>query len=147
MINCGIDWAEAHHDVALVDDAGKTLTKVRVSADAAGFSRLLEVIVEQGGSPEVTPVAIETDKNLSVVALAAAGFRVYPINPRAVARYRERHVQSGGKSDPGDAIVLANILRTDRHCIGGCRRSASTPWRSRRWPVNTRRPSGPGTRR
>jgi transposase len=109
MINCGIDWAEAHHDVALVDDAGKTLTKVRVGADAAGFSRLLEVIVEQGGSPEVTPVAIETDKNLSVVALAAAGFRVYPINPRAVARYRERHVQSGGKSDPGDAIVLANI--------------------------------------
>jgi transposase len=115
MINCGIDWAEAHHDVALVDDAGKTLTKVRVSADAAGFSRLLEVIAEQGGSPEATPVAIETDKNLFVVALAAAGFSVYPINPRAVARYRERHVQSGGKSDPGDAIVLANILRTDRH--------------------------------
>jgi transposase len=110
-----IDWAEAHHDVALVDDAGKTLTKVRVGADAAGFSRLLEVIAEQGGSPEATPVAIETDENLFMVALAAAGLSVYPINPRAVARYRERHVQSGGQSDPGDAIVLANILRTDRH--------------------------------
>jgi hypothetical protein len=39
---------------------------------------------------------------------------VYPINPRAVARYRERHGQAGGKSDPGDAAVLAHILRTDK---------------------------------
>ncbi|HET9870982.1 MAG TPA: IS110 family transposase [Propionibacteriaceae bacterium] len=115
MITCGIDWAEAHHDIALVDELGKTVTKVRVSADAAGFAQLLQLIAEHGGCQTGTPVAIETDKNLFVVALAAAGFTVYPINPRAVARYRERHVQSGGKSDPGDAIVLANILRTDRH--------------------------------
>src|SRR6185312_17286385 len=31
------------------------------------------------------------------------------------ARYRERYGQAGGKSDPGDAAVLAHILRTDRH--------------------------------
>jgi hypothetical protein len=37
-----------------------------------------------------------------------------PVQP-AVARYRERYGQAGGKSDPGDAVVLANILRTDRH--------------------------------
>jgi transposase len=115
MITCGIDWAEAHHDIALVDELGKTVTKMRVSADAAGFAQLLQLIAEHGGCPTATPVAIETDKNLFVVALAAAGFTVYPVNPRAMARYRERHVQSGGKSDPGDAIVLANILRTDRH--------------------------------
>jgi transposase len=115
MINCGIDWAEANHDVALVDDQGRTRAEARISADAAGFAQLLALIAEHGGNPETTPVAIETDKNLFVVALAAAGFTVYPVNPRAVARYRERHVQSGGKSDPRDAIVLANILRTDRH--------------------------------
>ena len=50
-----------------------------------------------------------------MVALLAAGHAVYAINPRAVARYRERHNQAGGKSDPGDAAVLANILRNDRH--------------------------------
>ncbi len=115
MITCGIDWAEAHHDVALVDEKGQAVARARVSPDAAGFTALLELVAEHGGSADTTPVAIETDKNLFVVALAGAGFTVYPINPRAVARYRERHVQSGGKSDPGDAIVLANILRTDRH--------------------------------
>lgn len=114
-MTCGIDWAEAHHDAALVDQEGRTLAKIKIDADVGGFSRLLELIAEHGGSPQDTPVAVETEKNLIVVALAGAGFTVYPINPRAVARYRERHVQSGGKSDPRDAVVLAHILRTDRH--------------------------------
>jgi transposase len=75
----------------------------------------VELIAEHGGKPEDVPVAIETDKNLLVVALSGAGYTVYPINPRAVARYRERHAQAGKKSDPGDALVLANVLRTDLH--------------------------------
>lgn len=112
-ITCGIDWAEAHHDVALVDTEGKTIANARIDVGATGFSELLDLIAENGGSPEQTPVAIETDKNLIVVALAGAGFTIYPINPRAVARYRERHGQAGGKSDPGDAAVLAHVLRTD----------------------------------
>ncbi len=114
-ITCGIDWAEAHHDVALVDHDGKVVARARVDTDVAGFAAIVELIAEHGGSPTGTPIAIETDKNLLVVALAGAGFTVYPINPRAVARYRERHSQAGGKSDPGDAAVLANVLRTDRH--------------------------------
>lgn len=113
-ITCGIDWAEAHHDVALVDENGRVVARARIGADVAGFTELIGLIADHGGGPAETPIAIETDKNLLVVALAGAGFTVYPINPRAVARYRERHLQAGGKSDPGDAKVLANILRTDR---------------------------------
>src|SRR6478752_2366530 len=114
-ITCGIDWAEAHHDVALIDKQGVVLARSRIDTDAAGFSILLALIAEHGGGPDDTPIAVETDKNLIVVALVEAGFVVYPINPRAVARYRERDGQAGGKSDPGDAAVLAHILRTDRH--------------------------------
>ncbi len=36
------------------------------------------------------------------------------MKPRATARYRERHSMSGAKSDPGDAHVLAEIVRLDR---------------------------------
>jgi transposase len=112
---CGIDWAEGHHDVALVDIEGKLVAKLRISTGSKGFSDLLGLLAEHSDEPSLVPVAIETDKNLVVVALQAAGHIVYAINPRAVARYRERHNQAGGKSDPGDAAVLANILRTDRH--------------------------------
>lgn len=115
LLTCGLDWAEAHHDVALVGENGKVLARKRVTADLPGFTCMLELIAEHGGDPHQTPVAIETDKNLFVVALDAAGFTVYPINPKALARYRERHGQSGAKSDPADAETLANVLRTDRH--------------------------------
>jgi transposase len=113
-ITCGIDWAEAHHDAALVDTNGEIIARTRIDTGAAGFNRLA-LIAEHCDSVEDIPIAIETDKNLLVVALADAGFTLYPINPRAVARYRERHGQAGGKSDPGDAAVLAHVLRTDRH--------------------------------
>ena len=47
--------------------------------------------------------------------VGAAGYQVFAVNPLAVARYRERHHVSGAKSDAGDAKVLADLVRTDRH--------------------------------
>ena len=60
-------------------------------------------------------MAIETPRGLLVACLRATGRTVYPINPMAVARYRDRHSVAGRKSDHGDAVVLANVLRTDAH--------------------------------
>lgn len=114
-IKWDFDWAESHHDVALSEEQGTVVARVRIQTDTDGFTELLALVAEHDGSPQETPVAIETDKNLLVVALAKSGFTVYPINPRAVARYRERYNQSGRKSDAGGAALLADILRTDRH--------------------------------
>ena len=112
---CGIDWAEDHHDIALVDRDGQLLARARISDDAAGLARLLELLAEHGDSAEEPiPVAIETPRGLLVACLRATR-PVYPVNPMAVARYRDRHSVAGRKSDKGDALVLANILRTDLH--------------------------------
>ena len=60
-------------------------------------------------------VGIEIDRGLIVTALVGAGYLVYAVNPMASSRYRDRHATSGAKSDPGDAKVLADLVRTDRH--------------------------------
>ena len=113
-IYCGIDWAEDHHDIALVDRDGKLLARCRISDDAAGLAELLGLLAEHGDSPaDRIPVAIETPRGLLVACLRAAGRPVYPVNPMAVARYRDRHSVSGKKSDHGDSAVLAHVLRTD----------------------------------
>jgi hypothetical protein len=113
---CGIDWAEDHHDIALVDRDGQLLARQRVSDDAAGLTRLLELLAGHGDSEEnPVPVAIETPRGLLVASLRATGRKVYPVNPMAVARYRDRYSVAGRKSDHGDAVVLANVLRTDLH--------------------------------
>src|ERR1700751_2571369 len=113
---CGIDWAEDHHDVALVNRDGQLLARRRISDDAAGLAQLLALLAEHGHSLQAPgPVAIETPRGLLVACLRAPGRPVYPVNPMAVARYRDRHSVAGRKSDHGDAVVLANILRTDAH--------------------------------
>jgi hypothetical protein len=111
---CGIDWAEEHHDVALVDEQGTLIGKRRISDDAAGFSLLMQLLAEAGDSADgPIPVAIETGRGLLVACLRATGRQVFAINPMAVSRYRDRHTVARRKSDAGDAFVLANILRTD----------------------------------
>ncbi|WP_329447103.1 IS110 family transposase [Streptomyces canus] len=115
-IFCGIDWAEGHHDIALVDQDGSQLAKLRISDDSAGFQALLELLARHGDNAEnLIPVAIETPRGLLVAALRATVRKVYAINPLAAARYRDRGSVSRAKSDAADARVLANILRTDRH--------------------------------
>jgi transposase len=111
---CGIDWATAHHDVAVIDADGHVVARGRVGNDAAGFSQLLTLLAEVGDSAEhPIPVAIETDRGLWVAALRETGRTIYPINPLAASRYRARYAVSGAKSDATDAVLLANIIRTD----------------------------------
>ena len=113
-VYCGIDWAEDHHDIALADRDGKLLARRRIGDDAAGLAQLLELLAGHGDSAgDLIPVAIETPRGLLVACLRATGRKIYPINPMAVARYRDRHSVAGKKSDHGDSVVLANVLRTD----------------------------------
>ena len=114
----GDDWAEDHHDVELMDAAGRTLAKARLPEGVAGITMLHKMIGAQlGEDPDESEVAIgiETDRGPWVSALAAAGYTVYAVNPLQAARYRERHSVSGAKSDVADAHSLADMVRTDAH--------------------------------
>ncbi|MEV7982132.1 IS110 family transposase [Streptomyces sp. NPDC086519] len=116
LIYCGIDWAEKTHDVALVDDNGELRAKRHITDDAAGYKLLVELLAEYGDTEDnPIPVAIETSRGLLIAVLRTGKRQVFAINPLAAARYRDRHSVSRKKSDPGDALVLANILRTDMH--------------------------------
>jgi hypothetical protein len=114
----GDDWAEDHHDVEVMDEAGKVLARRRLPEGVAGMALLHGLVGgllgEEAGDSEVL-VGIETDHGPWVTALVAAGYRVFPVNPQQSARFRARHAVSGAKSDAGDAHVLADMVRTDSH--------------------------------
>ena len=117
MLFLGDDWAEAHHDVELVDEAGRVLSQRRLPEGVKGLAGLHELVAEQLGDddePDAVVVGIETDHGPWVSALVAAGYTVFAVNPLQVARYRERHSVSGAKSDRGDAHILAEVVRLDR---------------------------------
>jgi transposase len=115
LIFVGDDWAEKHHDLCVMDEAGTMLAAVRLPEGLEGIERLHALLGNHAEEPEEIVVGIETDRGMWVGALVAAGYEVFAINPLAVNRYRDRHATSGAKSDPGDAKVLADLVRTDRH--------------------------------
>ena len=100
------------------DETGRKLAARRLPEGAAGIAALHELIagyLGQNGDPGQVMVAIETDRGLWVQALAAAGYQVYGLNPKQVARFKERDNLSGAKSDAADAHALADMVRTERH--------------------------------
>ena len=115
MIFVGDDWAEDHHDVYLMDDAGARLASRRLPEGLAGIRQLHELIAGHAEEADEVIVGIETDRGLWVAALSGAGYQVFAVNPMAVARYRDRHHVSGAKCDASDAKLLADLVRTDRH--------------------------------
>lgn len=115
MIFVGDDWAEDHHDVELMDQAGSTLVRRRLPEGVEGVSALHALIAEHAAEADEVAVGIETDQGMWVASLVAAGYQVYAVNPKVAARYRDRHSIAGAKSDPGDARMLADLVRTDRH--------------------------------
>ena len=115
MIFVGVDWAEAHHDVHVADEEGHRLSKARLPEGVEGIARFHELVGAHVEDAHEVVIGIETDRGLFVSALVAAGYQVYAVNPMSTSRYRDRHSTSGAKSDAGDAEVLSDMVRTDRH--------------------------------
>jgi transposase len=128
LLFVGDDWAEDHHDVEIQDETGRKLAARRLPEGAAGIARLHELIAAhlgRDGDPGEVVVAIETDRGLWVQALTAVGYQVYGLNPKQVARFKERCNLSGAKSDAADAHALADMVRAERHQLRAV--AADTP--------------------
>jgi len=106
-----LDWASDHHDVVVVDLKGSVVESLRIAHTAEGWAFLREKL--RGYEP--LAIAVETNQGLAVEQLLAAGYTVYPINPKSAKRYRERKAPTGVKDDWRDAWSAADALRVDGH--------------------------------
>jgi transposase len=113
MYFVGIDWADQHHDICIIDESGKELFSFRIQHSPSGLSEFINKIKSVSGNKEDFAIALEIKYSLLTSAILDEGYKVYPINPKSVSRYRDRYRVSGAKTDRIDATVLANILRTD----------------------------------
>jgi transposase len=110
----GIDWASQAHAVCVIDDTGRRCWQGPVAHTAEGLAQLLGHLRRFRRRGPVR-VALERPSGLLVDTLVDAGLEVVPIHPNALKASRPRYSAAGGKSDPGDAFILADLLRTDGH--------------------------------
>lgn len=110
----GLDWGGTGHTVCAVDAAGGIVERFEVRHDAEGIAELIRRL-HRLAPPAEMAIAIERPSGLLVDSLVAAGYPIVPIHPNALKASRPRYRAAGGKSDPGDSFILADILRTDGH--------------------------------
>ena len=106
-----LDWASDHHDIVVVDRMGTIVAGFGFAHSAAGWAEFEQKMKPYGGAP----ITLETSSGPAVDQLLQHGWNVYPVNPKAAERYRERKKPSGDKADLPDAWSLADALRTDGH--------------------------------
>lgn len=110
----GLDWGSIEHAACLVDEKGEVIARLDVKHTAEGLKKMLTQL-SRIAAPEQLPVAIERPSGLVVDTLIEAGHPVVPIHPNALKACRPRYRAAHCKSDPGDAYILADVLRTDGH--------------------------------
>lgn len=115
MLLIGVDQSQKKHDICITDASSCQLARGTVSHTLHGFQWIDEQCQRLGMVASDCVVALESAHSLLVDYLVDHGYQVYVIPGRAVNRYRDRHRQSRSRSDRGDAFVLAEMLRTDRH--------------------------------
>src|SRR5829696_5353557 len=111
LLYAGIDWATKTHAVGVVDDQGGIRARFQVANTGKSFGGLIRRLTKL----QVTGVAIERPDGPLVEAMLDAGLRVVVITPRQVKALRSRYGAAGAKSDAADALLLADVLRTDGH--------------------------------
>ena len=113
-VYAGVDWGCGSHAVCVIDAKGSVVDQFEVGHDRDGLAGLVARLKRHGPPGEIR-VAIERPTGLLVDHLVEAGFIVVPIHPNAVKACRPRYRAVSAKSDPGDAYILADVLRTDGH--------------------------------
>ncbi len=104
----GIDWADQHHDVAVVTSTGEVAGRLRVAHSVDGLAQLTAFLQQSAPASEQVACVVETTHGLLISTLLEAGIRVCPVNPTTLTRWRP---PSGAKSDAGDALLLARAGR------------------------------------
>jgi Transposase len=142
-MSCGIDWSEAHHDVAVVAADGRLVVKRRIGDDAAGFQQLLELLAEAGDSPEApVPVAIETTRGCWWRACAPpAGRCMRSIRWQQPATGSGMRSRARNPTTPMPWYWPTSCVPTEQ-CTGRCRPTPNWSARSPCWPVPNKTRSG-----
>lgn len=113
MIIVGFDWARDKHDVCVQNPRGKKLYEGVVKHDADALEQLRTRLAELEPDPAAVCVALEQHDGALLAWLLEAGYTVYGINPKSADRARDVFRPGGAKDDPGDALVAADVLRSN----------------------------------
>ena len=106
----GLDWADTHHDIVVLDEAGRRVDSRRFAHSHDGLNELKQCLLSIAASPDQLACIVETSHGLMIAFLLEAGIPVHPVNPKTANQLRKA---AGAKTDRIDAYLLAKTGRFD----------------------------------
>jgi transposase len=106
----GLDWSDTHHDVVVLDEAGRRVGTQRFVHTHEGLQQLKHFLLTIASSPDQLACIVETNHGLLITFLVEVGMAVYPVNPKTANKLRKA---AGAKTDRIDAYLLAKTGRFD----------------------------------
>jgi transposase len=115
QVYIGIDWSESKHDIVIMNEAGAAIVRQTVPHSPEGFLKLEAMCQGLEVAPADCLFGLETAHNMVIDFLWSRNYtNVYVIPPSVVKSTRGRYGQSRARTDQSDALLLADLLRTDR---------------------------------
>ena len=92
----GFDWADDHHDVVLIDRQGSIIDQWTFDHTVEGWTECRRKLAAYGAK---LAIALETSRGLAIDELLRGEITLYPVQPVAASRLRDRKAPSGAKND------------------------------------------------
>lgn len=142
----GVDWGDREHAVWIDDETGRTVRSFRVAHTVDGLAEWGRWVDECRQAGIELWAALERPEGRVVDFLLDHGVVVFPLNPKALDRARDRFRMSGAKTDRFDARVAADVLRTDQATLHALRPSSEAAQELKALTRDYARPVRPQTR-
>lgn len=110
----GIDWADQTHFVSLMDLKTQEVQRYKLEQKPEVLLQWVNDLQQRFPGQRVA-VALEQSRGALIYALMSYGFFVlFPVNPKALAKYRAAFNVGGAKDDPTDSDLLLELVTLHR---------------------------------
>jgi len=117
MFFIGIDLSDKFFDCCITNSFRDVVSRNRFDFNDDGFYSFIYHIREKELNSQNCIIGLENPRSRLVDFLVTRGYTILPVNPNALARYRESRFPSKAKSDQGDAQLIADHIREHRRAL------------------------------
>jgi transposase len=117
MFFIGVDLSDRFFDCCITNSFRDVVSRNRFDFNDDGFYSFIQHIREKELNSQNCIIGLENPRSRLVDFLVTRGYTILPVNPGAIARYRESRSPSKAKSDQGDAQLIADYIREHRKAL------------------------------
>jgi transposase len=117
MFFIGVDLSDKFFDCCITNSFSDVVSRNRFDFNDDGFCSFVQHVHKEELNSQNCIIGLENPRSRLVDFMVTRGYTIIPVNPNAIARYRESRFPSKTKSDQGDAQLIAHYIREHQKAL------------------------------